>query len=71
MLRRHPRLVEVLWRDTLIDVLALQLILDGYNSLFTVFTLARNGVVHRIIGPRHLQRACAALHMAEELFKQQ
>jgi len=32
------------WRDTLVDVLALQLILDGYNSLFTVFTLARNGV---------------------------
>ena len=31
------------WRDTLVDVLALQLILDGYNSLFTVFTLARNG----------------------------
>lgn len=28
-------------------------------------TLARNGVVHRIIGPRGLQRACAALHMAE------
>lgn len=28
-------------------------------------TLARNGVWHRIIGPRELQRVCAALHMRE------
>lgn len=27
--------------------------------------LARNGVRHRVIGPASLQRACAALHMAE------
>jgi hypothetical protein len=33
------------WRDSLIDVLALQLILDGYSSLFTVFSLARDGAV--------------------------
>jgi hypothetical protein len=31
------------WRDGLLKVLALQLILDGYNSLFTVFALARDG----------------------------
>ena len=29
------------WRDTLLKVLALQLILDGYNSLFTVLHLSR------------------------------
>ncbi len=28
------------WRDGLLKVLALQLVLDGYNSLFTVFRLA-------------------------------
>lgn len=32
-------------RDLLIDVLALQLILDGYDSLFTVFALARDASV--------------------------
>lgn len=31
------------WRDGLLKVLALQLILDGYNSLFTVFALSRTG----------------------------
>jgi hypothetical protein len=31
------------WRDGLLKVLALQLILDGYNSLFTVLHLARTG----------------------------
>lgn len=31
--------------DLLVDVLALQLILDGYDSLFTVFALARAGGV--------------------------
>jgi hypothetical protein len=31
------------WRDGLLKVLALQLILDGYNSLFTVLHLARAG----------------------------
>jgi hypothetical protein len=31
------------WRDGLLKVLALQLILDGYNSLFTVFQLSRAG----------------------------
>ena len=31
------------WRDGLLKVLALQLILDGYNSLFTVLHLARGG----------------------------
>jgi hypothetical protein len=36
------RLAEA-WRDGLLKVLALQLILDGYNSLFTVFRLARTG----------------------------
>jgi hypothetical protein len=30
-----------LWRDRLLDVLALQLILDGYDSLFTVFSISR------------------------------
>lgn len=29
-------------RDLLVDVLALQLVLDGYDSLFTVFALARD-----------------------------
>jgi len=32
-------------RDLLVDVLALQLILDGYDSLFTVFALSRQGGV--------------------------
>ena len=32
------------WRDSLLKVLALQLILDGYSSLFTVFQLSREGV---------------------------
>jgi hypothetical protein len=32
-------------RDLLVDVLALQLILDGYDSLFTVFALARDAGV--------------------------
>ncbi len=32
------------WRDGLLKVLALQLILDGYNSLFTVLQLSRDGV---------------------------
>lgn len=32
-------------RDLLVDVLALQLILDGYDSLFTVFSLAGNASV--------------------------
>ncbi len=32
-------------RDLLVDVLALQLILDGYDSLFTVFALARDASV--------------------------
>jgi hypothetical protein len=31
------------WRDGLLKVLALQLILDGYNSLFTVLQLSRAG----------------------------
>jgi hypothetical protein len=31
------------WREGLLEVLALQLILDGYNSLFTVLHLARTG----------------------------
>ncbi|MGH8028900.1 MAG: M50 family metallopeptidase, partial [Arenimonas sp.] len=31
------------WRDGLLKVLALQLILDGYNSLFTVLHLSRTG----------------------------
>ena len=31
------------WRDGLLKVLALQLILDGYNSLFTVLRLSRAG----------------------------
>jgi len=31
------------WRDALVKVLALQLILDGYNSLFTVLRLSGNG----------------------------
>lgn len=31
------------WRDTLLKVLALQVILDGYNSLFAVLRLARAG----------------------------
>ena len=30
------------WRDLLLMTLALQLILDGYNSLFTLFALARS-----------------------------
>ena len=33
------------WRDWLFKVLALTLILDGYNSLFTVFRLAGDGRV--------------------------
>lgn len=32
------------WRDGLLKVLALQLILDGYNSLFTVLQLSREGI---------------------------
>lgn len=32
------------WRDGLLKILALQLILDGYNSLFTVLQLSRDGV---------------------------
>lgn len=31
------------WRDTLLKVLALQLILDGYNNLFAVLSMARAG----------------------------
>jgi hypothetical protein len=31
------------WREGLLEVLALQLILDGYNSLFTVLQLSRAG----------------------------
>jgi hypothetical protein len=31
------------WREGLLEVLALQLILDGYSSLFTVLHLARTG----------------------------
>jgi hypothetical protein len=31
------------WREGLLEVLALQLILDGYNSLFTVLHLSRTG----------------------------
>jgi hypothetical protein len=34
------------WRDGLLKVLALQLVLDGYNSLFTVFRLARTSGAH-------------------------
>ena len=33
-----------IWRDGLLKVLALQFVLDGYNSLFTVFQLSRAGV---------------------------
>src|SRR5690349_13778970 len=33
------------WRDGLLRVLALTLILDGYNSLFTVLQLSRTGTV--------------------------
>jgi Peptidase M50B-like len=36
--------LNAVWRDALLRVLALQLILDGYSSLFTVFRLARGGV---------------------------
>jgi hypothetical protein len=31
------------WRDTLLKVLALQLILDGYNNLFAVLSMSRAG----------------------------
>jgi hypothetical protein len=34
------------WRDGLLKVLALQLVLDGYNSLFTVWHLSRAGGAH-------------------------
>ncbi len=34
------------WRDALLVTLAMQLILDGYNSLFTVLSLARESGVH-------------------------
>ena len=45
MLFAGLKLGEVL-RDGLLKILALQLILDGYNSLFTVFQLSRQGVSH-------------------------
>jgi hypothetical protein len=34
------------WRDALLITLALQLILDGYNSLFTVFSLSTGAGAH-------------------------
>jgi hypothetical protein len=34
------------WRDTLLITLALQLILDGYNSLFTVLSLSTGSSAH-------------------------